>query len=413
MTRALVAIGVITALGLGLALLNREPSPPPSAPGGGGEAGSTALPAELAGRSELAAPNAAATPSAPDGAAAFTRSGRVVDAAGEGVGGLSVAVVMRPAGLGGPMSDGGQFPARTVTDADGRFELSLPYPGSMWVGPLAQLDVRHQVLGAPVRAEFSAAAAGTPLELRVRESKTAAGVVSLAAAPGLRAKDVRVVAIGEQSGHSALSALTDDGSFVIGPLFDETYFYVASAPGFVSRSRHGVASGTQGLELTLEPIGALRVQVEGGPRPGLRVECSPEGGTLATLARMTVIGRSMNFLLPGPHSIAAYTQDEIGYAHVTDIGSKEAPLDVQVALGPAASLRVSNDADSPRILVVEEGGKTVRVQTISLAGQTVMIVPPGALTVRAYALPGDEIETQAFQLAPGQRGELRLTLPAQ
>lgn len=413
MNRLLVVLGVL-ALGAGAVFLRQRPASPegvvptqPEPSSGAAEVdGQSPPPQEHDGRA-LAAGEKVQPPTPPPAQpvgplAPFTRRGRVVDPSGKGVAGLSVAVVHRPVEFGGPMADTGRFVARSLTDDEGRFALSVQNTGGKpsveWVGPL-HARTAPPFLGPPQQVSFDPALADVELELRVVPGKSIAGHVRLDAVPGVPVDEVRLMGIGQRSGHSASTRIDATGRFVLELLYDETYLVIASMSRAVSPIALDVRTGTEDLELALQPVGAVRVEVEGGSPQGLRVECSRVGGEPEELARMGLSGRSPQFLLPGAYSIAAYTQTLYGFASVDSVGTREAPRVVPVQLAPAALVDVRNEAAEPRIIVVENAGRVVRAQSLPLAGRTMLAVPPGAFTVHEHLLDGTLVASHPVALA--------------
>jgi len=424
MNRLLIVLGLL-ALGAGAVFLwqstasRADGDPTPPAPSNGvapvADQPSTDAAGTTARATDPRAQNPTSLPPSSKGAPdLFTRRGRVVDPSGNGVAGLSVAVVHRPVEFGGPMADSGRFVARTVTDADGRFAVSLQgangRPSVEWVGPL-NAPTAPPFLGLPQQVTFDPKLTDVELELRVVPGTTIEGHVRLDAVSGERSDEVRLMAIGQQTGHSAYGRIDATGHFVLELLHDPTYLVVASVSHAVSPVALDVRTGTKDLELTLLPVGAVSVEVEGGTPAGLRVECSRIGGEPAELARMGISGRSPQFLLPGAYSIAVYTQTHYAFATVDSVGTREAPWVIPVRLEPAALVDVKNEADGPRIVVVENAGRIVRAQSIPLAGRTSLSVPPGAFAVREHSLDGTLVESHPVALGPNASLQIVFAAP--
>jgi hypothetical protein len=422
MNRVIVGFVVLALAGAGIYLGMRsasradgEPTRPAASNGAAEVDGQRPSPEQPQGRA-LAVGEEAQQPTPPPAPpvgpqSPFTRRGRVVDEAGQGVAGLSVAVVHRPVEFGGPIADTGRFLARTVTDDEGRFALSVQNPSGkpsvQWVGPLHGPDA-PPFIGPAQQVDFDPALADVELELRVIPGKTIAGRVLLDAVQGQSVDEVRLMAIGQLTGHSANARIDAEGRFLLELLYDEAYLVVASASRAVSPLALDVRTGTQDLVLALQPVGAVRVDVEGGSPPGLRIECARVGGEPEELARMGLSGRSPQFLLPGAYTIAVYTQDMYACTSVDSVGTREAPLVVPVKLEPAALVDVWNKAEEPRIVVVENAGRVVRAQSLPLAGRAMLSVPPGSFTVHEHLIDGTLVVSHPMALGPNASLELEL-----
>ncbi len=337
-------------------------------------------------------PAASVPEEAPRTAEGFVLRGRVVTRTGAPVAGLPIGALPRPNGLGGPLPDTGRFQARTETLADGSFELRSSVTTTLWVGPLHGPGL-PPFLASPASVRFGPdLASRAPLTFEAAPAQVLQGVVRLERAPGVAPAEVRVMVIGERTGHSSTAGIDAEGRFTFTLLHDEPYTCAAVATAYVSAPAFGVAPKASAtgaaVELTLEPVAALRVEVEGGQPEGLRVECAPLEGHPVELARLAFAGRGPNFLSARPQAVAAFTTDRFGFVPRADPGPRDAAPTVAVALGPAAQLELSNVADAPRIVVVEQGGRAVRAQSLALASQMVLTVPPGDLRVHVYDLSG-------------------------
>ena len=272
-------------------------------------------------------------PSAPDGAPrsaeGFVLRGRVIDRTGAPVAGLPIGALPRPNGLGGPLPDTGRFQARTETLADGSFELRSAVAATLWVGPLHGPGL-PPFLAEPASVRFGPQlASGAPLTFEAAPAQVLQGIVRLERALGVAPAEVRVMAIGERTGHSSTAGVDAEGRFTFTLLHDEPYTCAAVASDFVSAPAFGVAprAGAVGVavELTLEPVAALRVEVEGGQPEGLRVECAPLAGHPVELARLAFAGRGPNFLLARPQAVAAFTTDRFGFVPRADPSCRTSP----------------------------------------------------------------------------------------
>lgn len=395
MTRALILFLVLVAVGFGVSWLRRDAAPvePPS---GGPDPVVTQGSDPVAGPLEV-----------PNAAPELTCIGRVVDATGAGVAGVSLGASSSIRGFGGPFEDTGRYVARTETDAEGRFVLALPRVGPFWIGPLLEQGKQFP-LGQPAPFECSGAVGDPPLLFTLEAPHEIEGHVRLEDLPGVDLTKVRVLALGERTGQSALASIDAEGRFTLSSLCDEPFVLTAMGVTFVANAVHGVAVGTQDVELTFGAIGALSVEVEGGSPPGVRVECARLGGHPLDVARGLYSGRSPSYLLPGAYAVAVYTQTDYGRVMAESIGTSERPERVPVVLTPAGSLDVANVRPGPIVVIVEEAGEIARAQTFPIGAQMVLVVPPGNLVVRVHSFDGALLETRPVQVAAGARVPVRI-----
>lgn len=389
----------------------------PSDSGRGGDP--APQPAALEGESILV-PNERQAPLGPDGTLrpdlppVIERSGRVLDDQGAPVAGMTVVASTSPVGLGGPFAEGNRYNATTATDAEGRFTLSLPRAGQFWIAPLTE-RAGPPFIGSPRLIDAREAPPEGGFELRVEPSTLIRGRVVLDGVQGIDRDGVRVNAIGQRTGHMAQCRIDAEGAFELEPVGAEPYIVFAASSAAVSEPLRGVvgrtadgAGASPAPVLTLIPVGAVRIESEGGTTAGLRVEGARHGAHPLELARLALSGRSPQYLLPGAYTLAVFTQDRIGHVEVGEVGTLDAPREVAVALAPAATLVVENHDTTPRILVVEQGGRVVRAQSFGWLARLVVVVPAGELTLTEYDLDGASLGVRTLTVTPGSRTNVDL-----
>lgn len=355
------------------------------------------------------APSEASTDAGAKPNAGLSQRGTVRDASGSPVAGIPVVVAGNHTGLGGPLVDGGRFLSRSVTDTAGRFEVQAPRAESLWVGPVSSREL-PPFLGMPVQLDFTKPRAD--LDLVVRRATTLSGRVAVAGSNALPPRETRIAGIGERTGHSVHTSVDPlTGRFELAPIGDETYFLVAATHDLVSGGAHGVAPGSTDTVLTLGAVGKLDVVVTGGPAEGVRTEVVRVDGHVTDRARMLLSGRSPQFLRPGAYVVSAFTNDLFGHARAEDLGPPGAPRRLEIALGPAAMLAITNEGDLPAIIIVEQGGVAVRAMSVIAKSAFPITIPAGPVTAHEFRFDGTPGVTRTLDLAPGARAELRLGAP--
>lgn len=346
-----------------------------------------------------------------------TVSGLVEDIGGGAIGGARVTV--RPSGL-ASLSSARSFAA--LTDADGRYRLSLP-DGS-WEATASQADYTDdsedfQVRGRPVGLDFTLTPAAT-----IR------GVV-VARDTGKPVPGLQVTASGGRGGRGREvgargAALSDDrGAFVLRGAGSGALALVARGRGYASAEptvlEVGIGEEVAGVTVLVDRAYdvsgfVVRKGTDGDGVGGVRVGLFSFGGSDVTFAAQPSADDGYFEILginPGRYMVAALgdgVMPELGQPvpvvdrDVTDLlvtVDAGATLRGRVTPPAIAGLSIEIDMDKVGLGNLFELAKTAMVHGTSDAGGefTLTSVPPGTLTLRA-------------QTGDGRVGKLAVTVTA-
>jgi hypothetical protein len=315
--------------------------------------------------------------------------------------------------------------ARDRTDDEGRFVLDDVQPGRWMVGP------------APRRAESGTAEASAvaPRPVQVLTPRERARILTLHVQRGIYLRGIVLSPEGTPVGDCSVSARSEsgrsfqdarssnDGTFALGPLEPGTLTLAADRSGLFARAEPvSVKAGDSGLVLRLKSGGSLRVHVvdartRAGSEANLLIGSIPRGpGEFSIGTEWTGTERDGSLredgLDPGHYAIAASTTDgRFAVCSGVEVVAGAAPADVELALQPGGTVRLSYAGARPFVTaVITVKGVPLSFPEPLRKGETKeLLAPAGSLVLEVWWQDGGPPHLKPIELGAGETKLIALT----
>ncbi|MCP5022533.1 MAG: sigma-70 family RNA polymerase sigma factor [bacterium] len=316
------------------------------------------------------------------------------------------------------------------SQGDGSFEFSGVPAGDWCVGP----DPGRFSYGAPGGVSKKAVA---PLGSFVRVKKGSTSTLDITLQRGLAIGGRVEDAAGKPMPHAwvqARSVLFDgvlvarsgmDGSFVVGPLpmaayqlgaaldgvstpwvsatvGDDQVHLVFPVAGGISGRLLGLSDKDVGRFLLFTPAGSGAPGKPFLPRPHLRY-----------LQYTTESAFSLASLAPGSYDVVVWASGEwVGVRHDITVQAGQMTTDIDLSLSLAARVSVQFTGPDPYArFEASQGDSLVAAVYVGNGKNEVLVLPPGATTIRLWSMSGQSVSTREVNPVAGEELDLVLSLP--